>query len=217
MFAPEVQEALKRPIDPRRVKSRQGGGGKTLSYISTEDAIQAANAVFGLGGWGYEVVELDYLGLENFERNGKKGYRVAYRATVKVTAHGTVGLPLATTFSDTGYGDAVEYGGSALTPHELASKEAVSDAVKRCLKNFGSQFGLDLYSEEGRADVARRAALLSGDEQALKLAVFGVAKEKLGVDKPTAAQVAKAVGLKTPGDLADAATLKRVLENEGLL
>jgi hypothetical protein len=66
---------------------------------------------------------------------------VGYRATVTVTVDGVQR-------GDVGYGDAMEYNGSRITPHELASKEAVSDALKRCLSSWGDQFGLVLYGAD---------------------------------------------------------------------
>lgn len=145
-------DLLNKPLDPSRVKTREGSGGKRLSYIETHDAIRTANEIFGFGNWGYEVVELVELGIEGYTRNNRTGHRVGYRAIVKVTtADGA-------SFSDVGYGDAIEYGDSSITPHELAAKEAVSDAVKRALKNFGDQFGLGLYDKDAPAPQATRAA-----------------------------------------------------------
>lgn len=137
-----VLERLAEPLDPARVKHREGGGGRSLSYLEGHDAIRAANDIFGVGQWGYAVTELVCIGEEEVvSRQNKPGFRVAYRATV--TAH--VGMQ---TFADVGYGDAIEYTGSRLTPHELASKEAVTDGLKRCLKNLGDQFGLCLYDKD---------------------------------------------------------------------
>src|SRR6185437_1578211 len=77
---------------------------------------------------------------------GKEGIRVGYRAVV--TAHVRWDNYRDVSRSDTGYGDAIEYTGSRITPHELASKEAVSDALKRCVASLGDQFGLCLYGDD---------------------------------------------------------------------
>jgi len=139
--ADPVAAALSEPLDPRRVSTRKGSGSQRLSYLQAHDVKRTANRIFGWGGWSYYVDELVLLGEEPFTRNGKNGIRVGYRATVTVLAGGVQR-------GDSGYGDAMEYGGSRITPHELASKEAVSDALKRCLASFGDQFGLCLYGDD---------------------------------------------------------------------
>jgi len=137
----QQRKALEAPLDARRVSQRSGGGGKSLSYLQSHDVKRTANRIFGYDGWSYTVDELVCLGEEPFKRNGKDGFRVGYRATVTVIVGET-------RRGDTGYGDAIEYNGSRITPHELASKEAVSDATKRCLASWGDQFGLVLYGDD---------------------------------------------------------------------
>lgn len=141
-FAPETIKKLAAPLDPKRVKKREGGGGRSLSYLESHDVIRTANEVFGVGGWSYRVEELAHLATEKFiGRDAREGTRTGYRATVTVRVGDTE-------YGDVGYGDATEYTNSVVTTHELASKEAVSDAVKRALRNFGDQFGLCLYSKD---------------------------------------------------------------------
>lgn len=151
-LAPEVVAKLAAPLDPGRVKKREGGGGRSLSYLESHDVIRTANDVFGIGGWSYNVNALDHLGTEKFiGRDAREGHRTAYRATVSVFVNGTE-------YGDVGYGDATEYTNSTLTTHELASKEAVSDAVKRALRNFGDQFGLCLYAKDAPEHNGRNAS-----------------------------------------------------------
>lgn len=137
-------ERLSQPLDASRVKSREGSGGRTLSYIETHDAIRTANDIFGFGGWGHEIVELrliDSVTVHN--RDQKPGVCVGYLCIVRLSVTGE--LPT----SGVGYGDATEYReGAAVTAHELAAKEAESDALKRALKNWGDQFGLALYDKQ---------------------------------------------------------------------
>lgn len=127
-----------------------------MSYIEGHDAIRTANTIFGFGGWSTDVVELVCLGSEPRKSGqGKDGFGVGYRATVRVTVGDN-------TFTDTGFGDAVEYTGSQIAPHELASKEAVTDALKRCLMHYGDQFGLSLYSKDGPHPAAAERAATPG-------------------------------------------------------
>ena len=150
-LAPEVIAKLVKPLDPNRVKKREGGGGRSLSYLESHDVIRTANEVFGIGGWSYHVNELTHLGTEKFiGRDAREGTRTGYRATVSVFVGETQ-------YCDVGYGDATEYTQSTVTTHELASKEAVSDAVKRALRNFGDQFGLCLYSKDAPEHNGRNA------------------------------------------------------------
>lgn len=47
MSLPEiVLNKLSRPLDPKRVKHREGGGGRSLSYLESHDIIRTANEVF---------------------------------------------------------------------------------------------------------------------------------------------------------------------------
>jgi DNA repair and recombination protein RAD52 len=164
-FDQGISEALDAPLDPQRVSKRSGGGGKEFSYLEGWDVKQRANEIFGYGGWGYRVADLSCLGEEEFTNsNGKTGVRVGYRAIVEVSVgpypldgsifRDTRGYA---TYSDVGYGDAQEYNMSRITPHELASKEAVTDALKRAFASLGDQFGLCLYDKEAPEHDGRNA------------------------------------------------------------
>ena len=132
VITPEVVAQLERPLDPKRVKVRKGPKGARLSYIEGQDAIATANHIFGYGNWGYEVlsVDIDY---------GRK----LVTALVRVRVKGA--MP----FTDVGTSDIA--GKEPLKPEaiQMAIKGAATDGVKRGLKNFGDQFGLGLYLDEG--------------------------------------------------------------------
>lgn len=138
----ELRAMLEAPLTGADVKTRQN----KFTYIETWFAKKQANRIFGYDGWEYQVVNIDCIGsdaIQKVDDQGQvtEGWRVGYVATVQVTA-------LMCTRSDVGYGDAVEYGQSAITCHELAAKEAVSDALKRALASYGDQFGLILYDKD---------------------------------------------------------------------
>lgn len=160
----EAVQKLHMALPASRVHKRVGGGGKSLDYIAAHDAIRTANAIFGFGGWGSVVTDLTCVGQEQVvsKDGNKKGYRVGYRCTVLLSVAGCEPT------SGVGYGDAMEYNDSSITPHENAAKEAESDALKRALKNYGDQFGLILYAGQGdeRQRVEREAAIRR--ERALK-------------------------------------------------
>ena len=137
--------ALDQPLLRKHVHQRQGSGGKSLNYLEAHFVKRTANEIFGYDGWSYATRELICLGEEPAtSKTGKEGVRVGYRAVVEVRV-GDV------TRSDVGYGDAVEYVGSRITPHELAAKEAVSDGIKRAFASFGDRFGLVLYDKDRAA------------------------------------------------------------------
>lgn len=143
MIAPEKAELLAQPLDRSAIKQREAGGGKKLSYIETHHAVRTANLIFGFGGWGHEIVELRPINAVSIKKDGKEGWHVGYICIVKLTVDDCKPM------SGIGYGDATEYRNTALvTAHELAAKEAESDALKRALKNFGDQFGLALYDKD---------------------------------------------------------------------
>lgn len=138
-----VQERLSAPLDAGRVKQRDSGRGGSVSYLETHDVIRTANDIFGFGQWGHDIIELRNLGsVTVHNRDGKAGVHTGYVCVVRLTVNGCIPV------SGVGYGDGVEYRESAtVTAHELAAKEAESDALKRALKNFGDQFGLALYDK----------------------------------------------------------------------
>jgi DNA recombination protein Rad52 len=139
----EQLATLNAPLDAKRVKTRESGRGPALSYLETHDVIRMANGIFGIGKWGHEIVDLRQIpGVMVTSRDGKTGYQTGYVCIVRLIVQGCIPV------SGVGYGDAVEYRDSApVTAHELAAKEAESDALKRALKNFGDQFGLALYDK----------------------------------------------------------------------
>jgi DNA repair and recombination protein RAD52 len=176
---------LAAPLDPRRVSQRQGGGGKRLNYLESHDVERTANRIFGYDGWSSVPTEIVCLGEEEYTSStGKKGLRVGYRATVVVTVDGVQR-------GDTGYGDAIEYGGSRITPHELAVKEAVSDAEKRCLKRWGDQFGLVLYGDDPAPPVEAPKAATPAQLQKIRDLAIAQGSDMARVDAAIRAQEAK--------------------------
>jgi len=151
----DVKALLDAPLRRDVIKERDG-----LSYLEGWHVINEANRIFGYGSWGGTIVRLEHLGdVPVVSRQGKEGFKTAYlceyRVTVKIPdpySKDIEGNPQYNyvTFSDVGFGNAVSYQGNALDNHELAAKEAATDAMKRCLRAFGNQFGNALYDKEQR-------------------------------------------------------------------
>lgn len=137
-------EAMQTKLDakiPRDViETRDSGFGKPLSYLAGWYVIARMNEIFGQGNWDYQLKELT----KTFEGevNGKQ--YVSYLARVFLRA----AFPNGTTayFEDIGFGDGQDKTNVGKC-HELASKEAVTDAIKRCAKSLGMSMGLALYDK----------------------------------------------------------------------
>lgn len=140
----EATKHLEAKLDPKHVKPPKQFGPKG-DYIEAWHAIAEANRIFGFGEWSYDVTRLDCVSdrTRKIGKDQKDGFGVSYLAVVTVTVGGV-------TRADTGSGHGYDL--DCGLAHESASKEAVSDALKRALRTFGSPFGLALY-DKTRAEV----------------------------------------------------------------
>ena len=157
-FSKEQVDFLKQPIDPKAVSSREQGGMQ-LSYLESWYVINEANRIFGFDGWWSETVQLDCVHSDEF--------LVTYIAKVKITVGNVIREGVG---AGHGRGQNVKQGDK----HESAVKEAESDARKRALMQFGSQFGLSLYDGKKKWKTAKRDR---SAEQVQNLAV--VAKDAI--------------------------------------
>ena len=128
-FTKEQTEQLNQPIDPKVVAFRQQGNMQ-LAYLESWYVINEANRIFGFDGWSSETIQLDCVQSDDF--------CVTYIAKVRVTVGDVIREGVG---AGHGKGERVNLGDK----HESAVKEAESDARKRALMQFGSQFGLSLY------------------------------------------------------------------------
>jgi DNA recombination protein Rad52 len=129
---------LEQKLDTANVKPRKDKGPKG-DYLEGWHVINEANRIFGFGGWSYEILSLKQACEPTKNQNNNNV--VAYICTVSVSV-GDV------TRQDVGYGSGFDK--SLGDAHEGATKEAVTDALKRALRTFGNQFGLALYDKEKR-------------------------------------------------------------------
>lgn len=134
---------LNAKLDPANVKPPSKFGPKG-DYIEGWHAIAEANRIFGHGEWSYVIKGLTKDAVtEGKNGKGEAQWQAAYTCIVTVTV-GDV------TREDVGFGSGfAKQIGDAI---EGATKEAVTDALKRALRTFGNPFGLALY-DKSRSNV----------------------------------------------------------------
>ena len=140
MFEKNQLAILTQELDSNRIKTREKGN-INLSYIEGFDVIDTANKVFGFGNWSYSISKLDQV---SQEVNQNQNNVVCYKAVVQIQIHNT-NHTLDVNRQDVGFGTGVAK--SLADAHEGAAKEAVTDAIKRCFRSFGNQFGNSLYDK----------------------------------------------------------------------
>ncbi len=162
---PKVVTELEKPLDPSLVSQRKGRAGRTYQYIEGHTVIDQANRIFGLAGWGYEVVgDVTLREIEQVDpKTGEMSRIRAYSAPVRVTVPG---VPPRT---DIGFHAVAE---ETAEGHDTACKGSVTDGLKRALRSFGDQFGNCLYGDqaatrqpakqESAADSCGRSLTLTG-------------------------------------------------------
>lgn len=140
-----IKPLLDAKLDPAHVKPPSKFGPKG-DYIEGWHAIAEANRIFGHGNWSYEILMLDKASLELGKNSkGEDQWQAAYVAHVRVKVGDAVR-------EDVGFGSGFsKQVGDAI---EGATKESVTDALKRCLRTFGNPFGLALY-DKSRSNVGK--------------------------------------------------------------
>lgn len=156
----QVETELEKNIPRDVVASRASGGGRSLSYLETWYVIDRLNKTFGNLGWDSETTEMRLVS-ENPAR-----YVSKVRLKVSVPALDSTGELMGYTNvikEGTGWGsDKPRKDGSVDSPHEMAVKEAESDALKRAAMKLGISMGLGLYDKSGdHVDDAPKAALVA--------------------------------------------------------
>ena len=140
MFDKNQLAILIQELDSNRIKTREKGN-INLSYIEGFDVIDTANKVFGFGNWSYSISKLDQV---SQEVNQNQNNVVCYKAVVQIQIHNN-DHSLTVNRQDVGFGTGVAK--TLADAHEGAAKEAVTDAIKRCFRSFGNQFGNSLYDK----------------------------------------------------------------------
>lgn len=140
---------LLKPINPKRVSQRDG-----MSHLEAYDVRAHLDRVFGFARWSADVLDVTLL----FEQecmvgkapNQRPGWRVGYRATVRLTVCAPDGTELAT-YTECATGDGTMPDSKRADAHDFAIKTSESQALKRCAINLGDQYGLSLYRKGSTA------------------------------------------------------------------
>ena len=142
MSTDELYATLNAKLPREAIATRQQAG-TTLAYIEAWYAIDMANQIFGHLSWDKHIHHLNMVDLEEVEGPRGKQWRCYYTCHLRVHVRHENQVKFT---DDVGYGSGIsKQKGDAI---EGAVKEAVSDAVKLCLKDLGYQFGLALYDKE---------------------------------------------------------------------
>lgn len=151
-MTPEQTKLLQAPLDPKHVVKPSGSFGPKGDYLEGWHVINELNRVFGFDGWSY-TIDLTRDALDRVE--GKDQWAAAYTCICTLRV-GEV------TRQDVGFGSGFAKGvGDAI---EGATKEAVTDALKRAARTFGNVFGLALYDKSRVNVCAPPVELISGDQ-----------------------------------------------------
>ncbi|KAF2142620.1 uncharacterized protein K452DRAFT_249472 [Aplosporella prunicola CBS 121167] len=141
-----LQSRLNKQLGPEFIASRKGAGGRNVSYLPAEKAINLANDVFGFNGWNSSVrdVTVDFVDVSQSSGRISMGISVVIRVTLKDGAF----------HEDIGYGS-IENCPSKAQAFEKAKKEASTDALKRALRTFGNMLGNCLYDKHYEGKVSK--------------------------------------------------------------
>ncbi|KAL9653442.1 hypothetical protein ABK040_002077 [Willaertia magna] len=133
-----LQRELLKKLDSDAITKRPGPNGQQVHYIETWKAIELANQLFGFNGWSSSIMEInnDYI-----DQTPQGKFNCGVSAIIRVS------LKDGSFHEDIGYGvsDNQKHKGAAF---EQAKKTAVSDGLKRALRNFGNALGLTIYDRE---------------------------------------------------------------------
>jgi len=140
MFNDKQLQVLKYDIEPSRIKNRVKGS-ITLSYLEGHDILATANKIFGYGNWSYAISSLEQVSQET---NSNQNIVICYKAVLSITVYDLTHSKFISR-EDVGFGTGIAKMQS--DAHEGGAKEAVTDAIKRSIRSFGSQFGNSLYDK----------------------------------------------------------------------
>ncbi|KAI5187104.1 DNA repair and recombination protein RAD52 [Nematocida homosporus] len=136
MTSSERQQQLNKFLGPEYIKFRNTGYTEE-AYVEGWAIIQVANRIFGFDGWSSEIKKIDVLAIEEYPDE---------RYTVTVSAIARVILKDGTYREDMGVGSAERIKGKGKA-FKQAHKSAITDSLKRALRQFGTALGSCCYDK----------------------------------------------------------------------
>ena len=129
MSEPTIGQQLTAPIPEQCISTREGGGGRQLSYVSGRYTKQRLNEIFGYDGWTTEILETQLFPAE-----------CTAFVHLRLTIHGDTDNKRVTRD-----GVAYGHGRKGAEGFDFAIAEAATDALKRAAVTLGQNLGLELY------------------------------------------------------------------------
>lgn len=213
----QVVSELDSDLPRSAVQTREGGNGMKLSYVSGYYVVDRLNKVLGIGNWAYNhklTLISDATG-KTTDRFGKDKYQAAYLAEVTLA----IDLPggKTTQFIDIGFGNGTD--SNAGKAHESASKEAVTDGLKRCAKNLGMSMGLALYDkaqenvsdEKQTQESAQPAAKTTGNNATLNTPLRHTGRDNAAAVNAAVKEAEKAVQTNDSANVGDGVEREKVI------
>ena len=139
MLTQKQRDTLLAPVKADRVRRDNNG----MSYLEGYEVVAHLNRLFGFEGWDKYVQDLKLVFEDSQDKNGRTGWYACYSCIVRLVIRDP-GQNVMMVKEDAGTGEAQNQPQRAAA-HDLAIKTAVTDALKRCAKDLGDQFGLSLY------------------------------------------------------------------------
>lgn len=139
-----VAKLLDRFLSDEFVASRPNGMTR-VHYLEGHTSIYLANKIFGFDGWDSHIMKIEQ---EVCDQNSNNAYNVAYSCLSRITVRvlNTNKEIYTLTREDIGWGSC-ENVKSKVKAFENSKKEAVTDALKRCLRQFGTALGNCCYDK----------------------------------------------------------------------
>lgn len=130
----DIRLKLREKIPKDFIEKRTGPGNVAVSYVTGEYVIRMANEIFGEDGWKTDVGDPHV----EHSREGSLFETIA-RVKVRVTALGVYRED---------FGFDTKKSGSKIVNEENAIKAAVTDGIKRCMRQFGDAVGGSCYDKK---------------------------------------------------------------------
>jgi recombination DNA repair RAD52 pathway protein len=196
----DLVERLKKPLDPKVLKTLEMPNGDSFKYIPYRVILDQANEIFGPLGWNshyQETIRNQNVEMQVWDKETKS-------KVVKNVNYTIVSVTSTISVYQNGHNPAIREGTGSVSMRtdsymkstDTVHAKALARADKSAFKKFGAAFGLGLIQDEEENEIAR-------EEQVAAKLQEQRAKEALGSES----LVDKITGCKTDTDLIKVAKL----------